>query len=160
MATQEANGSWPDLAGRLHGDTDGVVHVLPVRVYYEDTDFSGIVYHAGYLRFLERGRTDFLRLAGVDQSALFEGGEGIIFAVRRLTIDYHRPALMDDVLEVRTRTQEVRGASLVIAQTIHRGDQLIVSADVHVAAIVDGRPARIPDHLRSALQPGRNTKGH
>lgn len=141
---------WPDLSGRFDGDT----HVLPVRVYYEDTDFSGIVYHAGYLRFLERGRTDSLRLAGVGQNELHAGGEGLIFAVRRLTIDYHRPALMDDVLEVRTRTEDVRGASLVIAQRILRGDELIVSADVRVAAIAGGRPVRIPDTLRRLLQGG------
>lgn len=143
-------GGWPDLAGRF----DGRTHILPVRVYYEDTDFSGIVYHAGYLRFLERGRTDSLRLAGVGQAELHAGGEGLIFAVRRLTIDYHRPALMDDVLEVHTRTEDVRGASLVIAQRILRGDELIVSADVRVAAIAGGRPARIPDALRRVLEGG------
>lgn len=139
--------AWPDLAGRFEGRT----HILPVRVYYEDTDFSGIVYHAGYLRFLERGRTDSLRLAGVGQGELHANGEGLIFAVRRITIDYHRPALMDDVLEVHTHTQEIRGASLVIAQKIMRGDELIVSADVRVAAIIGGRPARIPDDLRRIL---------
>lgn len=139
--------TWPDLAGRFEERT----HILPVRVYYEDTDFSGIVYHAGYLRFLERGRTDSLRLAGVGQAALHADGEGLVFAVRRLTIDYHRPALMDDVLEVHTYTQEVRGASLVIIQKIMRGDELIVSADVRVAAIMGGRPARIPDALRRIL---------
>ncbi|MFC0217375.1 acyl-CoA thioester hydrolase [Pseudochelatococcus lubricantis] len=141
-------GDWPDLAGRFAGDT----HILPVRVYYEDTDFSGVVYHAGYLRFLERGRTDSLRLSGVGQGELHAGGEGLIFAVRRITIDYHRPALMDDVLEVRTRTEEVRGASLVLAQRIVRGQELIVSADVRVAAIAGGRPARIPDGLRQVLE--------
>ena len=88
---------WPHLSGRLDGDT----HVLPVRVYYEDTDFSGIVYHASYLRFLERGRTDLLRLAGVDQSALHADGEGIVFSVRRMIIDYLKPPRMDDVLTVR-----------------------------------------------------------
>ncbi|MGI6244163.1 MAG: tol-pal system-associated acyl-CoA thioesterase [Pseudochelatococcus sp.] len=148
MTFDAAGRDWPDLAGRFEGDT----HILPVRVYYEDTDFSGIVYHAGYLRFLERGRTDSLRLAGVGQGALHAGGEGLVFAVRRMTIDYHRPALMDDVIEVRTRTQEVRGASIVIAQRIVRGEELIVSADVRVAAIAGGRPARIPESLRRALE--------
>ena len=88
---------WPHLAGRLEGGA----HVLPVRVYYEDTDFSGVVYHASYLRFLERGRTDFLRLGGVDQSTLHAAGEGVIFAVRRMTVDFLKPARMDDVLIVR-----------------------------------------------------------
>ena len=119
-----------------------------MRVYYEDTDFSGVVYHASYLRFLERGRTDFLRLAGVDQSTLHAEGEGLIFAVRRMTIEFVKPARMDDVLVIETRTEEVRGASLVIAQKILRDGEVIVSADVRVAAIAGGRPARIPDGLR------------
>jgi acyl-CoA thioester hydrolase len=128
-------------------------HLLPVRVYYEDTDFSGVVYHASYLRFLERGRTEFLRAAGLDQSALHAEGQGLIFAVRRLTIDYLRPARMDDVLAVETRTAEVRGASLLVAQRILRGHEALVTADVRVAAIAGGRPARIPDEIRRILQP-------
>ena len=150
MRGGEAQGhAFPHLSGRL----DNGVHILPVRVYYEDTDFSGVVYHASYLRFLECGRTDFLRLAGVDQSTLHAGGEGIIFAVRRMTIDYFKPARMDDVLVVETRTADVRGASLVIAQRILRGDEVIVTADVRVAAISEGRPARVPDELRDMLTP-------
>lgn len=147
MTIDTAGRQWPHLAGVLEGRT----HILPVRVYYEDTDFSGIVYHANYLRFLERGRTDFLRLAGVAQSDLHADGEGLIFAVRRMTIDYFLPARMDDVLTVETRTDEVRGASLVIAQRILRGEEVIVTADVRVAAIAGGRPVRIPDHLRRIL---------
>jgi acyl-CoA thioester hydrolase len=139
--------SWPGLAGRLVAGT----HILPVRVYYEDTDFSGIVYHAGYLRFLERGRTDFLRLAGVDQSVLHDEGEGLAFAVRRMTIDFLKPARMDDIVEVETRIVEVRGASLVIGQAIRRGSDVIVKADVRVALIRAGHPARIPDALRLIL---------
>ena len=146
----EAQGVWPHLSGRLEGGT----HILPVRVYYEDTDFSGVVYHASYLRFLERGRTDFLRLAGVDQSSLHADGAGLIFAVRRMTIDFIKPARMDDVLLVETRTQEVRGASLVIAQAIRRGEEVILAADVRVAALAGGRPVRIPDALRVILKPG------
>jgi acyl-CoA thioester hydrolase len=145
----EVSDAFPHLSGRLDNGT----HILPVRVYYEDTDFSGVVYHASYLRFLERGRTDFLRLAGVDQSTLHQEGEGLIFAVRRMTIDYFKPARMDDVLTVETRTADVRGASLVIAQRILRADEMIVTADVRVAAISGGRPARIPDGLRGILTP-------
>jgi acyl-CoA thioester hydrolase len=143
-------GGWSHLSGALTGDT----HALPIRVYYEDTDFSGVVYHASYLRFLERGRTDFLRLAGLDQSRL-HAGDGLIFAVRRLTIDYLKPARMDDVLTVETRTDQVRGASLVIVQRILRGAETIVTADVRVAALAGGKPARIPDALRSVLTSGR-----
>lgn len=142
----------PQACGRnLAGSFRDGVHILPVRVYYEDTDFSGIVYHANYLRFLERGRTDSLRLAGIDQSELHADGQGLIFAVRRMTIDYFKPALMDDVLNVETRTREVRGASLIIDQRITRGDETIVTAEVRVAAIAGGKPARIPDRLREIL---------
>jgi acyl-CoA thioester hydrolase len=137
--------------------TEGTIvagrHLLPMRVYYEDTDWSGVVYHASYLRFLERGRTEFLRAAGVDQSILHAEGEGLTFAVRRMTIDYLRAARMDDVLLVETHTGEVRGASLVIAQRILRGDEVVVTADVRVAAIAGGRPSRIPDRLRAILSP-------
>lgn len=142
---------WPHLSGHLDGDA----HILPVRVYYEDTDFSGVVYHASYLRFLERGRTNYLRLAGVDQSAMHAGGEGLILAVRRMAIEFHKPARMDDVLVIETRIGAVRGASFDIPQRIRRGDDVIVTADVHVAAIAGGRPARIPDALRAILTRGR-----
>ena len=124
---------------------------LSVRVYYEDTDFSGVVYHANYLRFLERGRTELLRSAGVDQSMLHAEGSGLIFAVRRLTIDYLKPARMDDELTVETTTREVRGASLRLAQRILRTDEVLVTADVHVAAVASGRPVRIPERLRALL---------
>jgi acyl-CoA thioester hydrolase len=138
------------LSGRFEAGS----HILPVRVYYEDTDFSGVVYHASYLRFLERGRTDSLRLAGVGQASLHAEGEGLIFAVRRMTIDFLKPARMDDVLLIETRTEEVRGASLVIAQAIRRAGELLLTADVRVAALAGGRPARIPDGLRTVLAGG------
>lgn len=138
---------WPHLSGVLAGG----VHRLTVRVYYEDTDFSGVVYHASYLRFLERGRTEFLRLAGVDQSALHAGGTGLAFAVRRMTLEFLKPALMDDVLVVETRMVEVRGASLAMAQRILRREEALVVADVRVAAIANGRPVRLPEGLRRAL---------
>ena len=128
-------------------------HFLAIRVYYEDTDFSGVVYHASYLRFFERGRTELLRATGVDQSMLHAGGRGLIFAVRKMTIDYLKPARMDDVLSVETAAREVRGASLFLAQRILRGDDILVTADVQVAALAGGRPVRIPDDLRRVLGP-------
>lgn len=128
-------------------------HRLAVRVYYEDTDFSGVVYHAGYLRFLERGRTDSLRLAGLDQRSLHGEGAGLVFAVRRMGLDFLKPARMDDVVVVETRTRAVRGASLVLAQSIHRGTELLLTAEVLVAALVGGRPVRIPDEVRRVLAP-------
>lgn len=137
-------------------------HRLPVRVYYEDTDFSGVVYHANYLRFLERGRTELLRSSGIDQSMLHAEGPGLTFAVRRMTIDYAKPARMDDELIVETATREIRGASLHLAQRVVRGEEVLVSADVQVAALSGGRPVRIPDALRRILSfpdPAGSTDG-
>ena len=144
---------WSHLSGRLDGGT----HLLPVRVYYEDTDFSGVVYHASYLRFLERGRTDFLRLAGVDQSTLHAEGEGLIFAVRRMTIEFIKPARMDDVLEVITTTHEVRGASITLDQRVMRGDDVLIEARVQVAFVSGGRARRIPEALRNAMRAGQKS---
>jgi acyl-CoA thioester hydrolase len=142
-----ASGSWPDLAGRI----DGMAHVLPVRVYYEDTDFSGAVYHAGYLRFCERGRSDFLRLIGVghrDLQAGAFGGRSLGFVVRRLVADYLRPAAIDDLLEVRTRFVAAGGARFELAQDVSR-DAVMVFRQAITIALVDreGRPARIPADL-------------
>jgi acyl-CoA thioester hydrolase len=137
------------LAGVYRGDT----HVLNVRVYYEDTDFSGIVYHASYLRFLERGRTDSLRLSGVTQSHLHAGEDRLAFVVSRMTIEFIKAAHMDDVLTVETRTTDVRGASINITQRILRRDEVILTAEVRVAAIAGGRAVRIPDALRPLLEP-------
>ena len=127
-------------------------HRLPVRVYYEDTDFSGVVYHANYLRFLERGRTELLRSAGVDQSILHAEPGGIIFAVRRMSLEYVRPARMDDLLAGETGTSEIRGASLRMSQRILREDIVLLTAEVHVAVLAGGKPARLPDEIRRLLQ--------
>jgi acyl-CoA thioester hydrolase len=126
-------------------------HEMPIRVYYEDTDFSGVVYHASYLRFLERGRTEHLRSAGVDQSRLLAEGSRMGFAVRRMLIDFVRPARMDDIVTVETRTAAIRGATLDIEQRILRDGEVLVTATVLVAALSGGRPVRIPDWLRPKL---------
>ncbi len=123
---------------------------LWVRVYYEDTDFSGRVYHASYLRFLERGRTEWLRRRGFAHRDLAESS-GVAFAVRSLTIEYLAPALMDDLLTVETSVAKARGASIDFQQRILRDDRELVTAMARVAAIRDGRPARIPDDLRRLL---------
>ena len=142
--------AWPDLAGHLTPEG----HILPVRVYYEDTDFSGVVYHASYMRFLERGRSDFMRLLGLDHQALVEGavGEPVAFAVRRMTVDWLRPARMDDVLEITTQHGELRGASLDLVQSVLRGQEVLVTALVKVV-LVDraGRARRMPERLRAVL---------
>ncbi|HVU41460.1 MAG TPA: tol-pal system-associated acyl-CoA thioesterase [Xanthobacteraceae bacterium] len=131
-------------------------HVLAVRVYYEDTDFTGIVYHANYLRYMERGRTNYLRLLGADHRALFEEtakeAPGFAFVVRSMNIDFLKPARMDDVLEVFTEPQEVRGASITLRQRVMRGDELLVEASVRVAFISDGRARPIPKPLRIAMK--------
>ncbi|MBX9932758.1 MAG: tol-pal system-associated acyl-CoA thioesterase [Methylobacterium sp.] len=128
---------------------------MAIRVYYEDTDFSGFVYHASYLRFMERGRTELLRGLAGDQSDLHRDAEGLHFVVRRMVLDYARPARMDDLLDIRTWTSELRGASMHLRQEIRRGDELLVSAEVVVACVRDGRAVRLPDGLRRALSPDR-----
>ncbi len=126
------------------GRFDGVEHRLPVRVYFEDTDLSGVVYHANYLRFMERARSDMLRLAGVDQRAAHEAGEGA-YAVASLNIRYAAPARLDDALIVVTRVTQVRAASVSIHQRVMRERLVLAEADV-VAALVapSGRPRRQP----------------
>jgi acyl-CoA thioester hydrolase len=129
-------------------------HALAVRVYYEDTDFSGFVYHASYLRFMERGRTELLRGLAGDQSDLHREADGLVFVVRRLSLDYLKPARMDDALTVLTTTRELRGASMHLAQEVRRGDETLVRADVVVACVREGRAVRLPEPLRRALGPG------
>lgn len=128
-------------------------HRLGIRVYYEDTDFSGFVYHASYLRFLERGRTELLRDLAGDQSDLHREARGLVFVVRRMSLDFVRPAVMDDLLTVLTRTRALRGASMQLAQEVRRGDTLLVAAEVTVACVRDGRAVRLPDALRQRLAP-------
>ena len=123
---------------------------LAIRVYYEDTDFSGLVYHASYLRFMERGRTEFLRDLGIDQSAVHEG-DALAFVVRHMDIDFLKPARMDDMIEVETTVDEVSGASLVMAQTIWRDQTCLIRAKVRIAAVRGGRAARLPETLRAAF---------
>jgi acyl-CoA thioester hydrolase len=124
---------------------------LWVRVYYEDTDFSRRVYHASYLRFLERGRTEWLRRRGFTHRDLAESS-GLAFAVRSLQIEYLAPAMMDDLLVVETSAAAVRGASIDFEQRVLRGDQALVTASVLAASIRNDRPARIPADLRRRLQ--------
>ncbi len=129
-------------------------HQLSIRIYYEDTDFSGVVYHASYLRFLERGRTEALRARGIDQAALFgNGGAGALsFAVRHMEIDWLKPARMDDMIRVETRMGMIKGASLTLHQRIVRGDEILMTAEVLVALVADGKPARMPAILRAQLE--------
>ena len=142
----------PHLDGELR---DGR-HTMAVRVYYEDTDFTGIVYHANYLRFMERGRTNHLRLMGADQHALFEAAQaespGFAFVVRSMEIDFLRPARMDDLLDVVTWPVAVKGASITLAQEVRRGEEALVKAKVRVAFICEGRAKPIPKSLRLLMK--------
>jgi acyl-CoA thioester hydrolase len=140
----------------LDGEIRDGRHVLVVRVYYEDTDFTGIVYHANYLRYMERGRTNYLRLIGADHRALFEATEkeapGFAFVVRSMNIDFLKPGRMDDVLDIVTEPEEVKGASVTLRQRVMRGDELLVSASVRVAFVSAGRARPIPKPLRVAMK--------
>ncbi len=138
---------WPDLGGRINGHT----HTLPVRVYFEDTDFTGYVYHGSYLQWCERGRSDWLRLLGVSHDDLYKGIEGsppLIFIVRHMDMKFKAPAKIDELLEVTTTTKEWAGASITLKQEIKRGDKLLMRALVQVVLISDeGKPQRLPKHL-------------
>jgi acyl-CoA thioester hydrolase len=140
----------------LDGEIQDGRHHMEIRVYYEDTDFSGIVYHANYLRFMERGRTNYLRLMGAEQHALFSEAEtetpGFVFVVRSMTLDFLKPARMDDVLEVVTWPVGVKGASITLAQEVRRGEDLLVKAEVRVAFISEGRAQPIPKSIRSLMK--------
>ena len=135
------------VSGLFVAPTDGskgLVHLFPVRIYYEDTDLSGIAYHANYLRYMERARSDMLRLAGIDQRAASESGEGH-YAVADLHIKYKSPARLDDELIVTSVVEEVRAASCGIRQTIRRGDTILTEGKITAAFITpEGRPRRQP----------------
>jgi acyl-CoA thioester hydrolase len=142
---------WPDLAGRIEGDT----HILPIRVYFEDTDAAGVVYHANFVKFCERGRSDFIRLLGIDHQSLAnpEQGEAAVFVVRGIEIDYLKPGRLDDVLEVVTHYLEVGGASLTLGQEVRRGETVLARARVSVVLVsATGKPQRLGELVRGALQ--------
>ena len=124
-----------------------------VRVYYEDTDFSGVVYHASYLRFMERGRTELLRALGLSQGEIMAGkaGEVFGFAVRAMSVEFLKPARMDDLLTIETRADAIGGASMDLDQRVLRGDEVLITAKVRIACVANGKPARIPKAVREAL---------
>jgi len=136
-----------ELLAGISGKITPEGHVLMARVYFADTDFTGVVYHARYLEFLERGRSDFLRLAGVHHTELADGkhGEALAWVVRRMEIDFRQPARVDDILTVITRVAEISGARIRMQQTLMRGSELLVEAKVEAAIIgAGGRPRRFP----------------
>ncbi|HEY8573086.1 YbgC/FadM family acyl-CoA thioesterase [Phenylobacterium sp.] len=136
------------------GWLEGREHVLPVRIYYEDTDFTGVVYHANYLRYFERGRSDFLRVAGVSHADLLQREDPGAFTVVRMGLEFRRPARIDDALLVRTTYDRMKGPRLFISQRIVRGADLIAEAAVEAACIgLDGRPRKPPAGLVAAVEP-------
>jgi acyl-CoA thioester hydrolase len=144
------------MTSHLDGAIADGRHRMQIRVYYEDTDFSGIVYHANYLRFMERGRSNYLRLLGADQRALFAEAEseapGFAFVVRSMTLEFLKPARMDDLLDIVTKPLEVKGASITLLQEVRRGDVVLLQAKVKVAFISAGQPRPIPKPLRLAMK--------
>jgi len=139
----------------LSGELTAAGHRLSARVYYADTDFSGFVYHARYLEFLERGRSDFLRLCGVHHTELSAGvlgGERIVWVVRRMEIDFRSPARMDDILTIETSTAGISGARISMAQRIRRAETVLIEARVEAAIVTaDGRPRRLPSEWKAAF---------
>jgi acyl-CoA thioester hydrolase len=141
-----------DLQG--FGRFEGKVHILPIRIYYEDTDLSGIVYHANYLRFMERGRSEFFRCAGIPRLAMLDEKEPTAWTLRRAALEYLKPARVDDLIEVYTMATELTGARMVADQKIHCRGELLTRGNVEACVItLSGRPRRIPRDVRDKLAP-------
>ena len=134
--------------GRFEGGT----HILPIRIYYEDTDLSGVVYHANYLRFMERGRSEFFRCAGITKLAMLDGDEPSAWTLRRISIEFSRPARLDDLIVVHTRATALSGARMNADQKIFCGGRLLVQGTVEACIMtLDGKPRRIPPGVREKL---------
>ena len=132
----------------------GKVHVLPIRIYYEDTDLSGIVYHANYLRFMERGRTEFFRAAGIHKLAELDGPEPFAWTLRKAALEYLRPARLNDLIEVHTSATSLTGVRMTASQDIYCNGQQLTHGEVEACIIsLNGRPRRIPQETRDKLSP-------
>ena len=135
------------------GSFDGKTHILPISVYYEDTDLSGFVYHANYLRYMERGRTEFFRLAGISRARL-EDDEPTAWTLRRVAVEYFRPARLDDQIAVHSVLTEVSGARLKVLQRIRHGDTLLVEGRIEACiTTLTGKPRRLPKIVFETLAP-------
>jgi acyl-CoA thioester hydrolase len=148
----ESENAWPGLAGRIEGRK----HILPIRVYHEDTDFTGLVYHANYLKFCERGRSDFVRMAGIRQTGMFEGeggNEAAAFVVRHMDVDFLKPARMDDVLEIVTSVAELGGATMTLLQEVTREETVLCRLLVKIVLISQsGKVMRLGALVQDGLQ--------
>lgn len=136
------------------GRFEGKVHILPVRIYYEDTDLSGVVYHANYLRYMERGRSEYFRCAGIKRLAMLDDAEPTAWTLRKATLEYFRPARVDDLIEVHTVSVGLGGARMEAEQTIYCGGVLLTRGRVEACIItLSGKPRRIPEDVRQKLAP-------
>jgi len=136
------------------GRFEGLVHILPIRIYYEDTDVSGVVYHANYLRFMERGRSEFFRCAGITRLVMLDGDEPTAWTLRRATLEYRKPARVDDLVEVHTIATAISGARMTAEQKIFCGGELLTHGSVEACIITfAGKPRRIPRDIREKLTP-------
>ncbi|HEY4076384.1 MAG TPA: YbgC/FadM family acyl-CoA thioesterase [Rhizomicrobium sp.] len=136
------------------GHFDGKSHILPISVYYEDTDLSGVVYHANYLRYMERGRTEFFRMAGISKMEGLDEVEPTAWAIRRVTVDYHRPARVDDIIEVHSTLIGLSGARLTAIQNIMCGERLLVEGRIEACiTTLTGKPRRLPKNVQETLAP-------
>lgn len=150
------DGAKSPLQGRLQGlgRIEGKTHILPISVYYEDTDLSGVVYHANYLRYMERGRTEFFRLAGISKMAGLEDEEPTAWAIRSLTVHYHRPARLDDLIAVHTSLIDLSGARMKALQKVMCGDVLLVEGRIEACiTTLTGKPRRLPKNVQQTLAP-------
>ena len=136
--------------GAMHGRE----HHYPIRVFYEDTDFTGIVYYANYLKFFERARSSFFRLVGLNHAELWDGEDPIAFAISKIELDYKKPARIDDHVTIVTTYDSFKGARLWVSQAAYRGDELLVTAVSEAASITpSGRPKRAPKDMIEMLKP-------
>lgn len=136
------------------GRFDGCVHILPIRIYYEDTDLSGVVYHANYLRFMERGRSEFFRCAGILKLAMMDGDEATVWTLRNASLTFRRPARVDELVEVHTCATSLSGARMTADQKVYRTGELLAHGTVEACVVtLAGKPRRIPDDIRAKLLP-------
>jgi acyl-CoA thioester hydrolase len=136
------------------GRFEGKTHVLPIRVYYEDTDLSGLVYHANYLCYMERGRSEFFRAAGITRLAQLDDPEPTAWTLRKVGLEYFRPARLDDLIEVHTRCIALTGARMTAEQTVRKGGEILTQGQVEACIItLSGKPRRIPAEMREKLLP-------
>jgi acyl-CoA thioester hydrolase len=141
------------------GYFEGLIHILPISIYYEDTDLSGVVYHANYLRFMERGRTEFFRMAGISKMAGLEDEEPTAWAIRSIKVEYHRPARLDDQIQVRTRLTGLSGARMHAIQRVTCGERLLVEGRIEACiTTLTGKPRRLPRNIQQTLAPFLTTE--